>query len=120
MATLTLEPMTMDMSALPQLTGNVRAALDWFLGLLNAEVQRNAIPFQSIEVRGTTDPEDGTSQVLVRLWVHEMSEAETRQFYCEFGSIVDQQIQTLSPVLREALAATISFQARRVSDANSL
>jgi hypothetical protein len=81
-----------DASALPFLAGSV-TVFHRFLTLLTQDVQREQLSAAKIEVRGTVDPEEDTSQILVR-WMTGLSD-EQREFF----------------------AAKISFQVRRVVNA---
>ena len=103
-----------DSSALPTVAENVRLLLDEFLALLTRDVQQQNVPDAGIEVRGTSDPEDETTQILVRLWINGPSDRAPRQYQREFGSRVDEWVRRLSEDRRSLFPEKISFQARWV------
>ncbi len=118
MPSTTVSPtIPVDFSRLPVLAGNVTGLLQEFLTLLTHDIQQNHLSAARIEVRGTADPEEDTTQVLVRLWAHGLSESETRQYQREFGHRVDGWVRRLSEDQKGLFAEKISFQARRAVDA---
>jgi hypothetical protein len=106
-----------DYSALPILAGDVISLLNEFLALLMRDIQQRHLPAARIEVRGTNDPEDDSTQVLVRLWAYGLSHQELRQYRGEFGHRVDDWMQALTEDRKSRFAENISFQARRAADA---
>lgn len=102
-----------DSSALPAVSGDVRLLLNEFLALLARDIQQQNLPMGKIEVRGTADPEDDTTQVLVRLWAVGLSDREARQYQSAFGSRVDVWVQSLSEDRKSLFAEKISFHVRR-------
>lgn len=108
--------MFFDPSVLPFLAGRV-TVLHRFLTLLTQNVQREQLPAARIEVRGTVDPEEDTTQVLVRLWLSHLSDREIREYHRAFGQQVDEWMVSLSDEQREFFTAKISFQIRRGVDA---
>lgn len=102
-----------DSSALPAVSGDVRLLLNEFLALLARDIQQQNLPTGKIEVRGTADPEDDTTQVLVRLWAVGLSDREARQYQSAFGSRVDVWVQSLSEDRKSLFAEKISFHVRR-------
>ena len=70
-----------------------------------------------MEIRGSADPEDDTSQIVVRLWMRGISEDEMRQYYQDLGARVDRWTAHLSEAQRLYFVSRVSFQARREADA---
>ena len=101
-----------DPSVFPLLGGRM-TVLQRFLTLLTQDVEQAHLEPARIEVRGTTDPEENTSQVLVRLWLGGRSEQEVREYYHAFGRRVDEWAHRLNDEQRELFMTKISFQARR-------
>ena len=104
-------------SGLPVLAGNAAELLQEFLTLLTRDIQQNHLSAARIEVRGTADPEDDSTQVLVRLWARGLSEMDIRQYQREFGDRMDDWVRSLSEDQKVLFAEKISFQARRAADA---
>lgn len=104
-----------DPSVFPLLGGRV-TVFQRFLTLLTQDVAQAHLEPARIEVRGTSDPEENTSQVLVRLWLGGRSEQEVREYYRAFGRRVDEWARHLSDDQRELFMTKISFQARRDAD----
>lgn len=115
-AALAAPEVAVDSSALPLVAGDVGLLLNEFLALLARDVQQRNLPTTRIEVRGTSDPEDDTTQVLVRLWARGLSDREARQYQHAFGLRVDDWVRSLSEDRKSLFAEKISFQARRAAD----
>lgn len=105
-----------DPSVLPLVAGGA-AVFEDFLTLLTQDVQREHLPVAQIEVRGTSDPEEETSQILVRLWLNRLSDQEIRDYYRSFGRRVDDWARQLSDEQRQFFMTRVSFQARRAVNA---
>jgi len=105
-----------DPSVLPLLGGH-ETLLEHFLTLLAQDVQQERLPVTRIEVRGTNDAEDDTSQILVRLWLNRLSDQEIRDYYRSFGRRVDDWARQLSDEQRQFFMTRVSFQARRAVNA---
>lgn len=116
-AALAAPEVAVDSSALPLVAGDVGLLLNEFLALLARDVQQQNLPAARIEVRSTADPEDDTTQVLVRLWTNGLSDYEARQYQRAFGLHVDGWVQGLSEDRKSLFAEKISFQARQAADA---
>ena len=104
-----------DSSALPAVSGDVRLLLNEFLALLARDIQQQNFPIGRVEVRGTSDPEDDITQVLVRLWAVGVSDREARQYQGAFGSRVDEWVRSLSEDRKSLFAEKISFHMRRAA-----
>lgn len=105
----------LDPSATLLLTGDF-TVLARFIHFLSHDVVHWNIPASKIEIRGSVDPEDDTSQIIVRLWIRELSNGEIRDYYSAFGSRVDAWMKHLPEEQRGYLVSKISFQARREAD----
>ena len=112
-AALASSEIPVDFTALPAVSGDVRLLLNEFLALLARDIQQQSLPMGKIEVRGTSDPEDDTTQVLVRLWAVGLSDREARQYQGAFGSRVDEWVRSLSEDRKSLFAEKISFHVRR-------
>ncbi len=116
-STLVTPEIPVDYSGLPVLTGDATGLLHEFLALLSRDVQQGRLPDAWIEVRGTTDPEDDTTQILVRLWTKGLSDRDARQYQNVFGLRVDDWTRSLSEDQKRLFSQKISFQTRRTADA---
>ena len=105
-----------DASALSLLRGDV-TVLTRFLQFMSQDVLQEHIPASKIEVRGSVDPEDDTSQILVRVWIRELSDSDIRRYYHDFGGRVDNWTAYLPEEQKLYFFSRISFQARRDTDA---
>jgi len=105
-----------DTSASHLLMGDI-TVLARFIRLLTSDVLDEHVPASRIEIRGSFDPEDDTSQVIVRLWIRELSNSEIRSYYSDFGGRVDAWMKRLTEEQRSYFVSNISFQARREADA---
>jgi len=104
-------PVAWDTSASPFLTAPLRALLDDFLSLL----QRAAYaPIVRTEVRGFRDPEEDTSQIIVRQWVA-LPAAEVPASLEKMGVKVEAWMDTLAPEAKTLFLEQITFQLRRAN-----
>ena len=105
-----------DPSALSLLSGDV-SVLARFLQFVRRDVLQEHIPVSRIEIRGSADPEDDTSQIVIRLWLRGISENEMRRYYQDLGARVDRWTGRLSETQRLYFVSRLSFQVRREADA---
>ena len=106
----------LDASALHLLPGDV-TVLTRFVQFLRQDVLQEHIPASKIEIRGSLDPEDETSQIVVRVWIHGLDEGEIRRYYHALGERVDNWSARLPEAQRQQFISRMSFQARRDADA---
>lgn len=106
----------LDPSALSLLRGDV-TVLARFIQFMSQDVLQEQIPASKIEIRGSVDPEDDTSQIVVRVWIRGLSNSEIRRYHHELGERVDSWTNYLSEAQRLHFISRISFQARREADA---
>ncbi len=106
----------LDPSALSLLRGDV-TVLARFVHFLSQDILQEHIPASKIEIRGSVDPEDDTSQIMVRVWVRGLSDSEIRRYYHDLGERVDRWAARLPEAQRQHFLSRISFQARREADA---
>lgn len=104
-----------DPSALNLLPGDI-SVLARFLQFVQRDVLQEHVPVSRMEIRGSADPEDDTSQIVVRLWIRGISENEIRQYYLDLGARVDRWTAHLSEAQRLYFFSRLSFQARREAD----
>lgn len=105
----------LDPSALRLLTGDA-TVLTRFLQFVSQDLQER-LPASRIEIRGSNDLEDDTSQILVRVWIRGLSDSEVRQYYSDLGGRVDGWALRLTEAQRLYFHSRISLQARREADA---
>lgn len=106
----------LDPSALTLLSGDV-TVLARFVQFVSRDILQEQIPANKIEIRGSVDPEDDTSQIVVRVWIRGLSDSEIRHYYHDLGGRVDSWAARLPEAQRLHFFARISFQARREADA---
>lgn len=106
----------LDPSALSLLTGDV-TVLTRFVQFVRRDVLREHVPASKIEIRGSIDPEDETSQIVVRVWVRGLADAEVRRYHSDLGGRVDRWTARLPEAQRLHFISRISLQARREADA---
>ena len=106
----------LDPSALSLLPGDV-TVLTQFVQFIRRDVLQEHIPASRIEIRGSVDPEDDTSQIVVRVWIRGLADGEIRRYHYDLGERVDDWTAHLSEAQRQHFIARISFQARREADA---
>jgi hypothetical protein len=105
-----------DPSALSLLPGDM-TVLVRFIEFVRSDVLQEHIPTRRIEVRGSVDPEDDTSQIVVRVWIRGLADTEIRRYYQELGGRVDSWTAHLPEAQRQQFVSRLSFQARREADA---
>ena len=106
---------TIDPSAVSLLSGDI-TVLVRFLEFVSRDIVQEGISVREIEVRGSTDPEDDTTQIVVRLWVRATTETEVRQYYQALGTRIDQWAKHLSEAQRLYFVSRLSLQVRRATD----
>jgi len=106
----------LDPSALGFLTGDV-TVLARFVQFVRRDSFREHVPASRIEIRGSVDPEDETSQIVVRVWVRGLGDAEIRRYHSDLGARVDRWAARLPEAQRLHFISRISLQARREADA---
>ena len=106
----------LDPSALSLLSGDV-TVLARFVQFMSRDVLQERIPASKIEIRGSVDLEDDTSQIVVRVWIRGLSESEIRRYCHDLGERVDNWTTHLPETQRQYFFSRISFQARREADA---
>lgn len=106
----------LDPSALPLLPGDV-TVLARFVQFVSRDVLQEQIPASRIEIRGSVDPEDDTSQIVVRVWIRDLSDSEIRHSHHDLGGRVDSWAARLPEAQRLYFLSRISFQTRREADA---
>ena len=106
----------LDPSALSLLPGDV-TVLTQFVQFIRRDVFQEHIPASKIEIRGSIDPEDDTSQIVVRVWIRGLADSEIRRLYHEMGERVDSWTAHLPESQRLHFFSRLSFQARREASA---
>ena len=106
----------LDPSALGLLSGDV-SVLAHFLQFVRRDVLQEHVPATRIEVRGSVDPEDDTSQIIVRVWMRGMADGEIRGYHHALGGRADDWAAGLPDAQKLFFVSRISFQARREADA---
>ena len=106
----------LDPSALSLLSGDV-TVLTQFVQFIRRDVLQEHIPASKIEIRGSVDPEDDTSQIVVRVWIRGLADSEIQRLYHEMGERVDSWTAHLPEAQRLHFISRLSFQARRELDA---
>ena len=112
----TRPPASYDPSVAPYLTGPLTALLDGFLNTLTRTPQATV---SRTEIRSFKDPEEDTTQIVVRQWV-DLSPAEALEHLAAVGQQVEAWMETLSPADKALFVDRIAFQLRRDSHARSL
>ena len=105
-----------DPSAFSALSGDV-TVLTSFIQFIRRDNLREHIPASKIEIRGSVDLEDDTSQIVVRVWIRGLTDSEIRRYHSDLGERVDSWTAHLSEAQRLHFISHISFQARREADA---
>jgi hypothetical protein len=106
----------LDPSALTLLPKDV-TVLARFVQFVSRDVLQEHIPADRIEIRGSVDPEDDTSQIVVRVWIGDLSDSEIRRYHHDLGGRVDSWAACLPEAQRLHFFSRISFQTRREADA---
>ncbi len=106
----------LDPSALSLLPGDV-TVLTQFVQFVRRDVLHEQIPASRIEIRGSVDPEDDTSQIVVRVWIRGLADGEVRRYHYDLGERVDNWTAHLPEAQRLHFISRISFQARRETNA---
>ncbi len=106
----------LDPSALSLLPGDV-TVLTQFVQFVRRDVRREHVPASKIEIRGSVDPEDETSQIVVRVWIRGLADGEIRRYHSALGGRVDRWTACLPEAQKLHFISRISFQARRDADA---
>ena len=100
-----------DPSALDLLRGDA-TVLTRFLQFVSQDAAEEHIFASKIEIRGSADPEDNTSQILVRVWM-QGSDSEIRQYHHDLGGRADRWAAQLPEAYKQYFHAHLSFQIRR-------
>ncbi len=106
----------LDPSALDLLTGDA-TVLTRFLQFMSQDIVAEHIPASKIEIRGSADPEDDTSQILVRVWIHGYGDSEIRQYHHDLGGRLDSWVARLPEAYKQYFYSRISYQIRRETSA---
>lgn len=106
-------PIVTDPSALPLLTDRVQNALQSFRSFLAHEARRNGIPVSKIEVRGFSDPEEDTQEIVVSQWVKvpaDMALDYWDQVGAAFECWLTTQPVAIAQLLQERMALEIRWE----------
>ncbi|MBI3248857.1 MAG: hypothetical protein HYZ50_20335 [Deltaproteobacteria bacterium] len=107
-------PIVTDPSARPLLTDRVQRALQsFFLPFLDHEARRNGIPVSKIEIRGFSDPEEDTQEIVVSQWVKvpaDMALDYWDQVGAAFECWLTTQPVAIAQLLQERMALEIRWE----------
>jgi hypothetical protein len=110
-------PVACHNSAAAMLTADVRSILDSLIQFLNRDAVEHLIPILEIEVRGIVDPEDGGTQLIVRIWTTGLSEDEDYAYFRDVCGRLEVWRNTLDEAANALFNAEFILQSRCAENA---
>lgn len=106
-------------SCRPLLTSDVRVALDGLISLLAREAEQKAVPVLKMDVRGFSDPEEDSHQVVVRQWV-KLPARQAFLYWDSLGPAYEAWMHSASKELMPIYTEQIAFEIRWSEDETEL
>ena len=104
-------PIVYDPSCRPLLTNPVQAALNGLIALLTQEAEQKIVPVLKMDVRGFSDPEEDSHQVVVRQWV-DLPARAAFLYWDSLGPAYEAWMRSAPEELMPIYAEQIAFEVR--------
>jgi hypothetical protein len=101
-----------DASSNGVLTDDLRDVLDGFVRYIRKDAVDNSIGLDHIEIRGLIDPEDDTTQVIVRAWTIGMGRAATQQYFYDTCGRMGEWLSALDKTHKDLFELKFILQTR--------
>ncbi len=112
-------PIVYDPSCRPFLTAPVQAALGELIALLMRGAEQENVPVLKVDVRGFSDPEEDSHQVVVRQWV-KLPAREAFGYWESLGPAYEAWMHSAPEELMPVYTDQVAFEVRWSEDETEL